>query len=207
MAMNKTVWVTNHSGKMKGINSISTSCACNQWCQKRAQNKNSICSHCYATTYLKMRKALREHLEENVEVLTKRLLREDEIPVIRSEVFRFESFGDLHNAIHLENFIQIAKANPNTRFALWTKNDFVLKEVFKIKRIRKPDNLIIIVSSPFMNTTREIHEDYIDHVFTVYDKQFIHNNGIQINCGSRDCIGCQKCYHKNGNYYICEQLK
>jgi hypothetical protein len=68
MAMNGALWVSEHSGKMTGINSIGTTCATNPWCIKRRENKESVCSKCYAETYMKMRKALRKRLEDNADV-------------------------------------------------------------------------------------------------------------------------------------------
>ena len=125
MAMNGALWMTNHTGKMTGINSIGTSCANNPHCIKRRENKDSVCSKCYAETYMKMRKSLKEHLEENADILTTRLLKEREIPVINAAVFRFESFGDLYNVTHLANYVLICEKNPFTRFALWTKNTYM----------------------------------------------------------------------------------
>ena len=48
---------------------------------------------------------------------------------------------------------------------------------------------------------------FIDHVFTVYDKNTIKENNIDINCGGKDCLGCQQCYHKGTEFYIREKLK
>ena len=59
MAMNGILWMTDHTGKMKGINSMGTSCANNPHCMARRQNGESVCSKCYAETYMKMRKALK----------------------------------------------------------------------------------------------------------------------------------------------------
>lgn len=210
MAMNGALWMTNHSGKMTGINSIGTSCANNPHCMKRRENKESVCSKCYADTYMKMRKALKKRLEDNADVLTKRLLVDREIPVTNAAVFRFESFGDLYNAMHLENYVRICERNPFTHFGLWTKNTWILDEVFNAKGIEKPENLSVIVSSPKLNEVVKFNKDkhwYVDHVFTVYDKKFIEGNGIEINCGSRDCLGCQRCYHKNDDFYVNEKLK
>lgn len=210
MAMNGVLWMTDHSGKMKGINSIGTSCANNPYCMKRRENGDSVCSKCYASTYLKMRKSLKEHLEENANILTTRLLKENEIPVTNANVFRFESFGDLYNVTHLENYVKICERNPYTKFGLWTKNIWLLDELFNKKGIKKPDNLSIVVSSPMLNVQMKLdREKYwmVDHVFTVYDKDYIKVNGITINCGSRNCLGCQRCYHVDTEFYVNEQLK
>ena len=210
MAMNGALWMTNHSGKMKGINSIGTSCADNPHCIQRRQNGESVCSKCYAATYMKMRKALKQRLSDNADILTKRLLAEHEIPVTNEPIFRFESFGDLYNATHLENYLLICNRNPLTNFALWSKNTWILDEVFNQKGIKKPDNLSVIVSSPMLNKAIELDRNkfwFVDHVFTVFDKQFIDSSDVDINCGARNCLGCQRCYHKDTDFYVNEKLK
>ena len=210
MSMNGALWMTEHSGKMKGINSIGTSCASNPFCIKRRENGDSVCSKCYATTYLKMRKSLQEHLEENAKILSTRLLKENEIPVTNAQIFRFESFGDLYDTTHLANFVLICERNPYTKFGLWTKNTWVLDELFNKNNVKKPNNLSIVVSSPMLNKEIKLDQKkfwFVDHIFTVYDKKFIAENDVDINCGSRNCLGCQVCYHRDTDLYIREKLK
>lgn len=210
MSMNGVLWMTNHTGKMEGINSIGTSCADNPFCIKRRENGDSVCAHCYAVTYMKMRPALKERLKVNAEILTTRMLENRELPFINSHLFRFESFGDLYNETHLENYIQICLHNPFTQFGLWTKNTWILDDVFEKKGIAKPKNMSIVVSSPLLNKQMEIDRKrfwFVDHVFTVYDKKFIETNSICINCGAKSCLRCQLCYFKNTEFYINEKLK
>lgn len=210
MSMNGVLWMTNHTGKMEGINSIGTSCADNPFCIKRRENGDSVCAHCYAATYMKMRPALKERLKVNAEILTTRMLENRELPFINSHLFRFESFGDLYNETHLENYIQICLHNPFTQFGLWTKNTWILDDVFEKKGIAKPKNMSIVVSSPLLNKQMEIDRErfwFVDHVFTVYDKKFIETNSICINCGAKSCLRCQLCYFKNTEFYINEKLK
>ena len=210
MAMNGALWMTDHQGKMKGINSIGTSCVDNPFCIKRRENGDSVCSKCYAATYMKMRKTLKEHLAENAAILTTRLLKENEIPVTNAQIFRFESFGDLYNTTHLANYVLICERNPYTKFGLWTKNTWVLDELFNGNNVAKPDNLSIIVSSPMLNTQMELDREkfwFVDHIFTVYDKKFIAENNVNVNCGAKNCFGCQSCYHRDTEFYIREQLK
>ena len=42
-----------HTGKMIGMQSLSTSCLLNKYCQERAKVAGSICSHCYAQRMMK----------------------------------------------------------------------------------------------------------------------------------------------------------
>lgn len=210
MAMNGRVWETTHSGKMKGIKSISTSCATNPHCIKRQKDGCSVCSKCYANTYLKMRKGLKEHIEENSIILSQTVLDGREIPVMNDLVYRFESFGDIINATHLENYVIIAERNPYTVFALWTKNIWILDEVFNKKGIKRPGNMRIVVSSPLLNKPLELDRQkywMVDHIFTVFDKECIKTHNIDINCGAKSCIGCQICYHNDTEFYVNEKLK
>lgn len=207
---NGILWQTTQKGKMEGIPSIGTSCSNNPHCKKRRENGESVCFWCYANTYMKMRKTLKEKLEENAEILTTRHLETRELPFTNAMVFRFESFGDLYNDIHLENYIAICNHNPQTRFGLWTKNIWILDSVFNEKGIKKPDNLSIVVSSPLLNKQMELDNEkywFADHIFTVYDKKEIKEKNIDINCGSKNCLGCQLCYHKDTERYIREKRK
>lgn len=207
---NGILWETPQKGKMEGISSIGTACSSNPHCQKRRENGECVCSKCYAETYMKMRKALKAKLEENAEILTTRHLEDRELPFINARVYRFESFGDLYNDIHLENYIAICNHNPHTNFGLWTKNTWILDSVFNKKGIKRPENLSIVVSSPLLNKQMELDRVkhwYVDHVFTVYTKEYIEENNIDINCGAKSCLGCQLCYNRNTEFYIREKLK
>lgn len=210
MAFNNALWQTTHSGKMQGINSIGTSCANNPHCMARRENGESVCSKCYASTYMKMRHALKERLEENAKILTSRYLAEHEIPITNDKIFRFESFGDLYNTTHFENYLSICLHNPGTKFALYTKNIWIVDEVLNKKGVKKPSNLSIVISSPILNKRLELDMEkywFVDHVFTVYGKKFIADNDVNINCGAKSCVGCQICYHTNTDFCVSEKLK
>ncbi len=204
----------NHTGKMFGIQSISTSCACNRFCAMRAQEKASICARCYAQAQLKRYKTLSEKLESNSEFYNNTVLSELDVPFINQAVFRFESFGDLETVTQFANYCMIAKCNANTRFTLWTKNLFIVN-AYLDNNGKIPKNLYIIVSSPIINKVYDINnvsarlKKYVSAVFTVYDKDFVAAHDIKINCGSRNCIECMRCYSLNHNdiIYINELLK
>ena len=85
-----------------------------------------------------------------------------------------------------------------------------LDELFNKNGIKKPENLSIVVSSPLLNKPTEVDKNkfwFVNHVFTVYDKKFIADNKVDINCGARSCVGCQLCYHTNTDFYVREKLK
>ena len=209
--------VTKHSGKMEGIPSISTSCILNSRCQKRVSCDKSVCHNCFAHSYMKFRKELREALERNYHILTERLLTKEEIASldINASFFRLEAFGDLNNDIQLINYVNICRYYKNTHFALWTKNVDILIFVFSQKKYRKPRNLSLIISSPLLNVAfplsfvEKVNSTvHIDVVFTVYSKEFTEKNNISINCGAKHCLSCLQCYkgHRE-TIFINEQLK
>lgn len=201
---------TKHTGKMQYLQSLSTSSLVNPFCIARSKNNNMICSKCYSNTMQARYKNLSKTLERNAVILTGKILDIDDLPVINCLLFRFEAFGDLINKTQFINYLNICNKNKSTSFAIWTKNYNIIKSVFN-DGYEKPDNLLIIFSSPYLNDTvnLDFNQEYnfVDKVFTVYDKEYIKNNNININCGARDCFTCRKCYTQNDTFYINEMLK
>lgn len=141
---------TKHTGKMKGINSLSTSCLTCGRCAKYSKVKGSVCKHCFARTTQERYKALALHLANNSVTLSDHIFTSEEIASISvtGEVFRFESFGDLQSVIQAINYINIARANRKTMFALWTKNPDILAAAVKAG-YKVPKNMCIGLSSLF----------------------------------------------------------
>lgn len=199
-------YTVNHNGKMEGMQSISTSVTTNDRCKKNAAIKGSICEKCFASKQVKVFPTMEKPLQRNQEILTSRILEDHEIPVIYNKYFRFESFGDLNNDIQVINYFKHCYKNPDVKFALWTKNpDYIAKAIKQ--GYEKPDNLNIVLSSLFINVQRKTRYDFVDKVFTVYDKNHIEENEININCGARNCFKCGLCYEKNDVKIINERLK
>lgn len=199
-------YTIKHTGKMEGMASLSTSCTCNSFCKNRSCDQSLICSHCYAERQMKIYHNLEKCLIKNTEILTGRILDKSELPIINFLYFRFESFGDLININQIVNYFNICKKNPKVRFALWTKNPFIIADAIREGYV-KPKNLQIIYSSPRINIVNEPKYDFIDKIFTVYDKKYIRQNDIHINCGAEKCITCGKCYNKSKVRYINEMIK
>ena len=194
----------NHTGKMEGMQSLSTSCICNPACIARMKDEKSICSHCFAAAMHKRYSALAACLEKNSEALSKWVWYPEELPVINAAFFRLESFGDLINVDHARNYLRLCKRNPWTRFALWTKNPGILARAIEFEG--KPDNLNVILSSPYTNVPCDASRwPFVDKTFTVYDRD--HQANVNINCGSRKCLDCLLCYTKNDVTVINESLK
>lgn len=187
---------TNLTGKMEGMVAISSACSNNPNCEKLSQIEGSICSKCYARTGLSYRKNVRDRYEINGEILSSGIIPWDELPFINALVLRFETHGDLHNETHLQNFINIAKKNPQTKFSLWTKQYDIAYEYFKVNKA--PKNFTLIISSLMINHEMDITKYKALGVktkgFTVYDKGYAEENKININCGAKDCKSCLRCY-------------
>ena len=200
------------SGKMEGMLSLNTSCLTNPNCQAFSKIEGSICQKCYANKLLQYRQNVSECFERNAFELTTKILTNEEIKKFFSfyniKFFRFEAFGDLINDIQLKNYINISKANKNVKFALWTKNINIINDVFS--KTKQPKNLQLVLSSLYIN--KKLDETIIKapvnyKIFTVYDKDFIKNNDVVINCGSKKCALCGVCYKNNSIKYINEKLK
>ena len=199
------------TGKMRGVPAISTSVALNPICKQRAKDPNSICAKCFAAATVKRYGGLRENLKHNTSVLTQEVLPLDDLPQFTFAVnmVRLEAFGDLNNVIQVRNYFNICRKNPHVHFALWTKNPHLIAIAIN-DGFSKPDNLVIVYSSPLLNVpviTIFARYDFVDKVFTVYDKATIAEQNININCGAKSCASCGLCYFDKKVKYINEQLK
>lgn len=200
-------FTVKHSGKMKGMQSLSTSCLCNKYCKAYSSDPQKICSKCYAQTQMKYYKGMQECFKRNTEILTKNVIDKQYLPYINAIVFRLETFGDIQNETQVINYFNLCKKNKKVKFALWTKNPGIISRVIKHGN-SKPKNLQIVLSSHYLNDQVDIDRwDFVDKIFTVYTEDFIKENGVNINCGAKSCLACQKCYHKNNEKYINEKLK
>ena len=199
-------FTTNHSGKMAGMVSISTSVTTNERCAKNAQIRGSICEKCFAAKQMKVFPSMEKPMVENQRILTTEILPVEKLPTINNLYFRFEAFGDLNNATQVKNYFNICYKNPKVKFALWTKNPDYIAEAIR-DGYEKPENLNIVLSSLFINKERPNVFPFVDKVFTVYDPATIEAENIAINCGANNCFSCGLCYEKNGVTVINEKLK
>ena len=124
---------------------------------------------------------------------------------------RLESFGDIINATHLQNYVNLVKKNNHCMFCLFTKNYTVVFNYFKTHK--QPKNLSIVISSLLLNETFDVSRISDLHltnlkIFTVYTKAYANKHGVIINCGKNRCIDCRRCYTKNKTpIYVSELLK
>ena len=156
---------------------------------------------------MKCYKTMQPCFQRNTEILTSRILTDDEIPTINALYFRFESFGDIINTTQVSNYFNICKRNPKVKFALWTKNPAIVQRTINNGNA-KPKNLQIVLSSHYINKQEDASRwSFIDKVFTVYGKDYVKENNINVNCGAKSCLLCNKCYRKDSDMFINEELK
>lgn len=198
------IHITIHSGKLANIPSINTSSLTNPYCIERSKNKKTICSKCYSNTLSSIRKQLEAKLIKNSKVLSK-IIPYEKLPRFNSLIVRMSSFGDLVNYNHLINLTKIAVKNPKTTFALWTKRTDLIKQYYKGGNF--PSNMVIIYSNPLLDMPMKLIPRGFDKVFQVFSKQYITETNRTINCGAKNCFGCQTCYNFDGPYIISEVLK
>ena len=149
--------------------------------------------------------------KENTDLLSSSIIPKNQLPFVNAAMCRLESFGDIINTTHLQNYINLIKKNSHCMFCLFTKNYTVVFDYFKTHK--QPSNLSIVASSLMLNTPFEI-ERYLNFglknlkIFTVYTKKYADKHNVPINCGKNRCIDCRRCYTKNKMpVYIAELLK
>ena len=199
------------TGKMAGMSAITSSMLCNEHCQKLSKITGSVCEKCYTRKYLSCRPSVEKCYKENTELLSSSIIPIKQLPFINAAMCRLESFGDIVNVTHLQNYINLVKKNNHCMFSLFTKNYTLVFQYFKTHK--KPKNHSLVISSLFLNTPFEINpikELKLTNlkIFTVYTKAYANKNSIIINCGKNRCIDCRRCYTRNKTpIYVSELLK
>ena len=199
-------YTCTHLAKMKGIYSLSSSSDVNPHCKKFREVEGSVCQKCYAQRTMFYRRSLKEPLSENTWILTETLLEKEQIPLISTLLFRFESMGELINATQVMNYFRIAAANPDVKCALWTKLPGIIQEALDMGA-RKPRNLQIVQSSLMLNHPSAPTHTFVDKVFTVYTREFLQEHPeVKINCGARSCLNCRLCYTRQKSLTFVNEL-
>lgn len=194
--MKYAVHVTYHkgSGKMRNMVSINTDTYTNPFCQAMSKIEGSVCAKCYAMRLSKLYgKDSMQIFVRNGAILSDEI-QDWQIPRLNVAFCRFHSFGELLSDIHFVNLVRIAKANPDTHFALWTKRPKLVATQLA------PPNLVLVHSTLMING-----DPYIPPGF---HKSFTVRDDMQLlNC-NESCFDCLACYHRdNGHNYIVERLR
>lgn len=205
---------SDFDGKMKGMVGIGTSVKLNPFCKLNQLCENAICKDCYAEN---MRKSVAYKLALNTYVLCTYEFSIEQIPVLNTYQFRFESFSDLMNDTQAKNYLNISLKNPHVKKGIWSKRPEILhRNIMQHCNGIKPQNLSIVVSSLKVNerleNVRSLYilangESMVNHVFTVYSAEYAIAHSITIQCGNSVCLHCGLCYDENSEFYINEILK
>lgn len=215
-AIESSIWTTgictNHTGKMQDMTSISTSCKNNSFCAKMSQIKGTVCEKCYAQRQMKCYKSMNDKYTKSFEELTTKDLQNHELPHFDNSVnvVRIEAFGELQNVRQAKNYIKIILANPFINFAWWTKRPEIISKAMKEMQVDELENCNVIYSNPHIDTVPKIRKySFIKGYFSVWKSaEKAIENGQTINCGSKKCKNCLKCYDANdGIFFINELLK
>lgn len=119
------------TGKMAGMPAITSSMLCNEYCERLRSISGTVCEKCYTLKYLQSRPSVEKCYRENTELLTKSVIPVHQLPFINAAMCRLESFGDIINATHLQNYINLVKKNNHCVFSLFTKNYTVVFDYFR----------------------------------------------------------------------------
>jgi len=183
------------SGKLDGVGAINTNTLSNPHCITMHANKRTICGNCYS---FKMLRSYRSNCvdvwERNSQLLSNSLIPVEDLPIINAHSFRFHGHGELINKTHYLNFLRIARKNPASTFALWTKRKDIIRAAAKSidPAAIRPDNLILILSNPIKDRVLKTPPKYFDKVFNNITKPSTADN-----CTGRKCIDCRQCYSLN----------
>lgn len=221
----------NHTGKMRGVWSLSTSCLDNERCMLRATsgNHDCICDWCFSQAMHRRYKGLANVLHKNSEVLMHTVLPIEAFPVFFTlEIFRLESFGDLATIVQMINYDSFMRRNPVVAFGLYTKNPDIIERWSVFTGNTLVANVTVNYGSPTINhantATIERYRAYIHHNFLVINRHGLLSRllamfgrctgrftsrqlGKVVTCGARCCDTCRRCYRRSGAFDVVEMLK
>ena len=183
------------SGKIEDLFSVDSSASGCEFCSRMRKcaenNLLFICRGCYdfAQEQYKIN-------AKNRHALTAQILSTFEFTIDEMRMLglfglvRFNSSGDVVNAIHARNYVRMAYAHPETRFTLWAKNVQAVNIAFD--DLGKPANMIFIQSSPLIGFPAK-RSRYADYTFTVYPDKETTEKAIAggcMPCNGRKCKEC-----------------
>lgn len=90
-------------------------------------------------------------------------------------------------------------------FSIYSKENLTGAE-WCVEHAGKMAGVPSLSTSPKYNKRCALRKD-IEGSICQYTSDYIEEHDVFINCGSRDCITCQKCYHKNIFTSIKEKVK
>lgn len=194
----------NHTAKMAGMCSYSTSVELNIFCNCRMKKDCAVCKHCFAYRQLGIYHDQRKKLKRAHIIATKCEWNTIDIPYINPEkfpYFRLESFGDINNTLQVRNYNTLAYVLGvcyGIKTTLWTKNPGIIQQAIN-EGMQLTKALVIGLSSLELNkpeTEKAKKYKFIKFVFTVFEHEYAKQHNVKINCGGRRCRSCLNCYLK-----------
>jgi len=203
LALKKGLKLSKGSSKMEGIRSLNSSPLTNKFCQKMSKG-NSVCAACYSMKSLRTyRQNCHKPWNANGDILTSEEFPVESFPYLNENIFRIHSHGELINRRHCRNIFRLALRNPDTIFGFWTKR----RDIVNGCGIEVPANVILIYSNPTVDRVVKKVPKGFHKVFNVITEEHAERNGIEINCGARNCLECQRCYRFDTTSVIVEKKK
>ena len=196
MTTNNDLYISEMTGKLKMIPALNTNPLGNRFCLEKSKIERSICQKCYSVKSCKGFRASAVPTWQRNSDLLKDLIPLNELPLVNSVFFRFNAHGELINSQHFINLCNIAKKNPRTTFALWTKRSQIVQKNLQ----HVPKNLILIYSRSKIDCRDKRIPKGFHKVFNVVSRG-------EHNCGARSCWTCAKCYNFNKSVVITEKVK
>jgi len=190
------------SGKLTGIPAYNTNTKSNEFCI-RQKDTDTICGQCYSHKMLDTyRKSCIPAWQHNSDEFSD-WIDWDDLPVVNAAFVRLNGHGELINDTHYQNIIRLARKNPHTTFALWTKRASIVRQ-YQARPIHgMPTNLILVFSNPRIDKVIGVPRGF-HKVFNNVSKGSTESQ----NCTGRKCMDCLACYRKDsGIDVIVEQVK
>ena len=190
------------SGKLTGIPAYNTNTKSNEFCI-RQKDTDTICGQCYSHKMLDTyRKSCIPAWQRNSDQFAN-WIEWDDLPRDNDLFVRLNGHGELINDTHFVNIIRLARKNPHTTFALWTKRASIVRQ-YQARPIHgMPTNLILVFSNPRIDKVIDVPRGF-HKVFNNVSK----GSTAPQNCTGRKCMECLACYRKDsGIDVIVEQVK
>ena len=202
------------TGKMAGTSHVSVESGDPETCKRCLVGKI-----CYAKRYQNIRPTVLKSYRNNGLEVTKKVYDMNELPTVTNFQCRFDAFGEIYDGergdIQLTNYVNIAKKNVKVNFVLWSRNYKKIEKYFT-ENI-KPDNFKLIRSTPEVDKPVYVipNKHVWDGVFNVVSAQYIKDNNVKLNCGTKNefgvkhsCVECPTgCYHMGNEVVVFEQVK
>ena len=190
------------TGKIEGLQSYDSSAsACGFFKKMKAAAEKDpmiVCGECYDEKQEQRWNNVKRRHGLQLRIISRRLIPEKYLALldVHTDFFRFNSSGDIENAIHCANYYRIAKTHPESNFRLWSKNT----EAVRLAKFfePKPRNIKNIYSVCRINgTCTKLPEDFDMYFLVAKDPESVEQYLAQgLNeCNGKHCRPCGfKCY-------------